>query len=117
MSFLDILGAFVPLIIIVALLYGALIFVRKYGYNQKGKEVAPVNIKVVSTKMIMPKKFVSIIKIEDSLLVLGISENSISLLKEIENTSENLTLNSDQLKSNNHGESFIEILKKNFGMK
>jgi flagellar protein FliO/FliZ len=84
MGFFDILGAFVPLIIVVALLYGVLVLVKKYGYNMRGKEYAAIDIKVVSTKMIMPKKFVSVIKVEDKLLVVGICDGSINLLKELD---------------------------------
>ncbi|MFO7445025.1 MAG: flagellar biosynthetic protein FliO [Ignavibacteriaceae bacterium] len=121
MGFFDILGAFVPLIIIVALLYGVLIFVKKYGYNLKGKEFSPLDIKVISTKMIMPKRFISVIKVQDKLLVLGVSEHSINLLKELEsdiedsktdNTAE--TWNSGVI---NSGGSFFNILKKNIGIK
>src|SRR5690606_31689120 len=88
MSLWDIFQAFIPLILIVALLYGVLLLVRKYGRNIKGNNSSPLSINVVESKMIMPKKFISVVKIEDKLLVLGVSEQSITLLKELEFTAE-----------------------------
>jgi flagellar protein FliO/FliZ len=34
--------------------------------------------------MIMPKKFLSVVRVNNKLLILGVSENNISLLKEID---------------------------------
>jgi flagellar protein FliO/FliZ len=117
MGFFDILGAFVPLIIVVALLYGALVFVKKYGYNIRGKEFSAIDIKVVSTKMIMPKRFISVIKVDDKLLVVGICENSINLLKELDDIELYATPadENNQLSAGSSG--FFDILKKNLGMK
>ena len=113
MSFFEIVKAFIPLLFIVGLLYGVLVFVRKYGINAKGKKSGYVSIDVISSQMIMPKKFISVVRVEDRLLVLGISEQSITLLKELERPVEvNKKSVYDEDKSN-----IIEVLKKNLGMK
>jgi flagellar protein FliO/FliZ len=118
MGLFDILGAFVPLIIVVALLYGVLVFVRKYGYNLRGKEYTAIDIKVVSTKMIMPKKYVSVIKVDDKLLVVGVTDNSINLLKELEDTELFHAPREPQLPAMPGGiGGIIDIFKKNLGMK
>jgi flagellar protein FliO/FliZ len=109
---MDILTTILPLFLVVGLLYAALIFVRRNGIKLgtgKGK-ISP--IKVISTQAIMPKKFVSIVKVEDSFLVLGVSENSITLLKELDEINED----NDENESVENPK-FSEIFKQNLGLK
>ena len=113
MSFIDIVKAFIPLIIIAGLLYGVLILIKKYGTPFKGNKYGAVPIKVLSSQMIMPKKFISIVKVDDKLLVLGVSESSITLLKELE-PSENIEETPRTPKNDNN---FIDILRKNLGLR
>jgi flagellar protein FliO/FliZ len=113
MSFIDIIKAFIPLIIILCLLYGVLIVIKKYGSSIKGNKQSGVLIKVLSSQMIMPKKFISIIRVDDKLLVLGVSESSITLLKELEPSEEIEQTYVNPKKDNN----FIELLKNNFGLR
>lgn len=113
MSFWEIVKAFIPLLFIVGLLYGVLVFIRRYGVNGKGKKSGSVSIDVISSQMIMPKKYISVVRVEDRLLVLGVSEQSITLLKELEQTAQvNNNSGYDEDKSN-----LLDILKKNLGMK
>ncbi len=114
MNFLAIVKALIPLILIVGLLYGVLFFVRKYGVSLKGKGSGLVNIKVLSSQLLMPKKYISVVKVEDKILVLGVSEHSISLLKELEAKEEEF--NADNYPQVND-QSFLKILKKNLGLK
>ena len=113
MSLTDILKAILPLVLILGLLYAALLFLRKYSFKTKGSDSGILKIKVLTNKMIMPKKFISVIRVENKLLVLGISENSISLLKEMDSpeTPPAQTLPAGEK------ENFLSVLKKNFGMK
>ncbi len=111
MSTLEILQAFVPLILIVALLYAALFFIKRKGFRIKPAASSKHGIEVISTQPIMPKKYVSLIKVKDRILVVGLSENSISLLKEIDYDEQ------FEEKDNLPGTSFGELLKKNLGMK
>jgi flagellar protein FliO/FliZ len=112
MTLLGILKAIIPLILLVALLYGILVFVKKYGLSFKNKiQQGSPDIKLISTRMIMPKKFISIIKIEDKLLVLGVSEQSITLLKEMDSLSIPVDFQNDEK------ENFFGIFKKNLGFK
>ena len=114
MSFLDIVKAFIPLIIIVGLLYGVLLLIKKYGTPFKGNKGVSVPIKVLSTQMIMPKKFISIVRVDDKLLVLGVSENSITMLKELEPSEvEEETAYTPKNDNNN----LLDILRKNLGLR
>ncbi|MGA9295206.1 MAG: flagellar biosynthetic protein FliO [Ignavibacteriaceae bacterium] len=117
MGFYDIVKVFFPLILIVGLLYIILHFVKKSGFSIRStnsKLYKNLSVKVISSQMIMPKKFISIVKIKDKFLVLGVSENSINMLKEFddENEYEEQVINEKNSENN-----FLSILKKNLGFK
>lgn len=80
----DILKMLFPIIAILAILLVALYFVKRTQLKIGGKKSDPFGMKVIYTLSILPKRYVSIVKIEDKLLVLGISDNSVNLLKEME---------------------------------
>ena len=105
MSFFEIVKLIFPLLLICGMLYGLLILVKKYSFKRGGTSL--LDIKVINNQMIMPKKFLSVVKVKDKLLILGISENNISLLKEID-ADENDFIN-DTSKSPAQG--FAEIFK------
>lgn len=113
MSFFDIIKTVIPLFLIVALMYGVLIFVKKYGIKINGNKTGSVHINIISSQMIMPKRFISVVKVEDKLLVLGISEQSITLLKEL-NQPEDFPKQSIVI---NEKMNFLDSLKKNLGLK
>ncbi len=106
MSLLDAFKLFLPLILICGLLYGLLLFVKRFSFK-KGKS-SSLNIKVVNNQMIMPKKFISVVQVSDKLLVLGISEGNITLLKEIQ--AENVEINEDT--NSEPKQQFVNIFRK-----
>ena len=110
MSFIDVLKMLGPIVLILGLLYSVLLLVRKYTFPLKGKQGGSCKIDVLNTQMILPKKYVSVIKVEDKMLVLGISENSINLLKELDYQEEEFFEDTEQTKPAN----FLELLKSNF---
>ena len=113
MSFFDIVKAFIPLVVIIGLLYGVLVFIKKYGISIKGNKPGSIPINVLSSQMIMPKKFISVVKVADKLLILGVSDGSITLLKELEQTPEPENSFLPQNVKNN----FVDLLKKNLGIR
>ena len=116
MGFYDVVKVFFPLVLIVGLLYTVLHFVKKSGFSirsSNSKLYKNLNIKV-SNQMIMPKKFISIVKIKDKFLVLGVSENSINMLKEFDDENEYEEQVYNEKNSENN---FLSILKKNLGFK
>ena len=112
MGLLDIVKMIFPLLLIVILLAGVLWYVKRYSFQSKGLQSLGVDVKVISSKMILPKKYISIIKVKDRLLVLGVSDNSINLLKEFDVSPE------DEIEFNSTGkENFVDILKKNLNFR
>lgn len=106
MSFFEILKLVFPLLLIVAMLYGVLLFVKKYQF--KGTKLNSENLRIVTTLMLMPKKYLSVVKVNDKVLILGLSEQNITLLKEL--SAEELQLNNDSNIQNNPD--FFEVFKK-----
>ncbi len=112
MSTVDILTTILPLFLVVGLLYAALLFIRKSGIAMGNNQNKFSQIKVISTQSIMNKKFISIVKVQNSYLVVGIAENSITLLKELDSIDDENEKTKVETKPK-----FSEILKQNLGMK
>ena len=60
----------------------------------------------------MSKKFISVVKVQGSYLVLGISDNSINLLKELDSIEEEKSEDNE-----NEKKTFSEVFKQSLGMK
>lgn len=113
MSFFDIVKSFIPLVLILGLLFGVLILVRKYSFSLNGKKLRSMNVDVVYNQLILPKKYLSLVRVKDKLLVLGISENNITLLKELDyNLFEEEETTAKESKQN-----FVDIFKQNLGIR
>ena len=112
MAFFDIVKMIFPLLLIIVLLGGVLWFVKKYSYQSRTANNLGVDVNVISSKMILPKKYISLVKVKDRLLVLGISESSINLLKEFEVKPEDEISFESQDKLN-----FMDVLKKNLNFR
>lgn len=78
----DIFQMIFPLFAIVILLGGAWYFINKKKVISNLSKFNTLPIDVVSVKSIMPKKYIAVVKVEDKLLVLGISDNAVNLLQE-----------------------------------
>lgn len=106
MSFIEILKLVFPLFLIVALLYGVLLFVKKYQF--KGSKITSDNLKILTTMMLMPKKYLSVVKVNNKVLILGVSEQSITLLKELDAAEFNMSDDNQSSDSQN----FLDLFKK-----
>lgn len=112
MTFLDIVKSIIPLFIVLGLLYGILILVRKYSFSLNSKKIKNFHIDVLHNQLILPKKYLSLVRIKDKILVLGICENNISVLKEFDYEEFSDEEATTILKPN-----FVDVLKQNLGMK
>ncbi len=112
MSIFDIMQSLLPLVVIIVLLGGVLYFVKKYSYKLNSKKSKALNVDVIYNHLLMPKKYISFVKLQDKVLVLGISESNITLLKEIDYDSLDDDFIVEDAKSG-----FIDILKQNMGMR
>ncbi|MDP4173011.1 MAG: flagellar biosynthetic protein FliO [Bacteroidota bacterium] len=122
MEFINILKIIFFLIILVVLMYGTLYMMKKYFYSSDKSRSKLVKIKVLSTQMIMPKKFIQVVQVHDKVLILGISDHSINLLQEFEGfiPEDRIYEEESQTAMDLKGsfkENFLEALKKNLGLK
>lgn len=90
MNLWDFVKIFLVLLLLAGLLYAMLYLLKKYVYASEGKNPKLLNIKVLSTQLIMPKKFISVVKIMDKVYVLGVSDQSISLVDKLTKDEVNL---------------------------
>ncbi len=70
--------------LLMGIMYGMLYLLRKYVYRSQNAVGSNLNMKVLSTQMIMPKKFISAVKIENHVYILGITDLSFTLLDKSE---------------------------------
>lgn len=112
-NYADIFQIILILLLLMGVMYLLLFVLKKYLFSQDKKSAKLINIKVLSTQLLMPKKYVSVVKIRDKVFVLGVSDNSITLLdKQDDFTDELEQENLDTTKLN-----FFEILKNNMSKK
>ncbi len=114
MSTWDIAQIFLILGVMMGILYGTLYLVKKYMYSFDNKGSSESRIQVLSTQTILPKKFVSVIKYNNSVYLLGVSDQSVNLIDKL-NSEEDLNDNSDNIESVKPN--FLQLLKKNMGIK
>lgn len=111
----DILKIFLILGAMVGIMYATLYFVKKYFYTFNNKETNSKRVNILSTQTILPKKYVSVIKFNNTIYLLGVAEQSINLLDKYEET--------DEIEEDNTSESpekrqnFLQLLKQNMGIK
>ena len=112
MSFFEIIKSFLPLLIVFMLLFGVLLLLKKYSFSLSGKKMQSMNVNVIHNQLILPKKYLSLVRVQNKILLLGISENNITLLKEMDDT---LQEEDDFLKDEKP--SLFGIFKQNLGIK
>ncbi len=84
MSAGDIVYIFVVLIILLAAVYVVVYFMKKTMFRYDNSAMQNVAIDLIAVRGIMPKKYVGIVKVNDELYLIGISENNISLLDKLD---------------------------------
>jgi flagellar protein FliO/FliZ len=110
----DFVKIFLVLILLVGLLYFTLILIKKYFYRTESKHPKLINIRILASQILMPKKFLSVVKIQDKFYILGISEHSVNLIDKFEDQDLNLRLEQG---NSNSMVNFLDYFKKSLGKK
>lgn len=113
MEFWSILKIIFFLALILGLMYMLMFIVKKYFYSFDQKNPKLIKIKVLSTQMILPKKYIQVVQVKNQILVLGVSDGSINLLTQLEGEH----LPADEYAGPDMKENFLDILKKNLGVR
>ncbi len=99
--------AFVTMLMIVGLMFGLLVVVRKYVFAKP--RITDENMKVLSTISLQPKKAIYLVKIFDKVMLVGVSDNAMAALGEITDGDALQQLESAMQKKSLKG--FSDILK------
>lgn len=114
MGFGDIAQIFFILFVLLGVMYVMLYLVKKYLFTFDKRASKLVNISVLSTQVLMPKKYISVVKIRDKVYILGVSDNSITLIDKQEDFTKELE---DEEINTTGKKNFLDILKGNMGLK
>lgn len=100
------------LAVLTGVMYSLLYLMKKYLYKYEKVGENGVSIKVLGLHAILPKKYLAVVKIQDKIYVLGVSEGSINVIDELEN------VNIEPVPElNKQNAKFMDILKSNMGIK
>jgi len=110
----DILQIFIILAIMMGVMYVLLYLVKKYLYSFDKKGVSGSKISVISTQTILPKKYVSVVKFNNVVYLLGVSDQSVNLIDKLDS---NLIDHIDAVDNLNEKPDFLKLLKSNMGIK
>jgi flagellar biosynthetic protein FliO len=110
----DILKIFIILGIMMGIMYGLLYLVKKYIYSFDKKGNNNSKIKVISTQTILPKKFVSLIQLNNTIYLLGVSDQSVNLIDKFD---EEELVEEEKSQSEFPRQNFLKLLKANMGFK
>ena len=110
----DIMQVFLILGVMAGIMYGLLYLVKKYFYSFEKKGGVDSRISILSTQAILPKKYVSVVKFNDTVYLLGVSDHSVNLIDKLDSgyLDENNETNNEIEKPN-----FLKLLKHNMGIK
>lgn len=112
----EIIKLFFFLFLILGFFYAVIFYLKKSSNRFTKGLLGTTKINVISTKMLMPKKYVTIIQVFEKYYLLGVSDSSVNLICELDgnNFNELLNANADNMKKN---QSFLTLLKQNLGIK
>ena len=110
----DVMQVFLILGVMAGIMYGLLYLVKKYFYSFEKKGGVDSRISILSTQAILPKKYVSVVKFNDTVYLLGVSDHSVNLIDKLDSgyLDENNETNNEIEKPN-----FLKLLKHNMGIK
>lgn len=114
MSTWDIFQVFLILAVMMGIMYGLLYLVKKYFYSFEKKGGADSRISILSTQAILPKKYVSVVKFNDTVYLLGVADQSVNLIDKIDS---DYLENQDVVNNKTEKPNFLKLLKNNMGIK
>ncbi len=114
MSSGDIVYIFIVLVLLLASVYVVLYFMKKMMFKFEGGKGNQIPISVVAVKGILPKRYVSVVKVLDNYYVLGISDSNITLLDKADAEA---IKDYDSLQSDDVNMRFADFLKKSLKKK
>lgn len=81
----NIINTFALLVVAVAIVVAIMLLIKKIGTKRMDSRAA-VKLDVVSKITLLPKKHIFVVKVQNKFLVLGVTDNTVSTLTELDNT-------------------------------
>lgn len=78
-----VIKTFLSLAAVIALMIGVVFVMKKYMYGGKASSSALIDIQVLGTMMLQPKRSVTVLKVLNKVLILGVTESGMQTLGEI----------------------------------
>lgn len=100
------------LLLIMLMIYGVVWFLRYLMNKKNSGSFTASSIRVISTTYIAPKKSVTLLQVYDKAVLIGISENSMDALIELDEEAGWKELVSDPKDDKDNGNSFAQKLSK-----
>ena len=108
MGFWEVFKVLIVLIILLGSLYGIAFLLKKYLLVGKAS-VTKGKVQILSTQMLMPKKYLSIIKVNGNVYLLGSTDQNITVIDKFENTEDFEVPVSQESEKLSH---FMNLIKK-----
>lgn len=112
-SFYDVIKVILILAALAGILYGALYVMKKYFYSFQGAKSGQIPMKVLATQSIMPKRYISAVRIMDKVFLIAISDQQITLLDKLDEVPEDLLADDSEIEKLN----FMDVFKQSMGKK
>jgi flagellar biogenesis protein FliO len=75
---------FLSLGAVIAVMIGVVFVMKKYVYGRSSASSSIVEMKVIGTLMVQPKRVVSVLKVMNKVLIIGVTEDGMQTLGEID---------------------------------
>jgi len=112
------LQAFGSLVLVVTLIFAVLYLLKKFvirDFSAGKKNIT--EFKIIGQVMLQPKKYISIIKVVDRILIIGLTDNNINLLSEITDLDAVKSIETSFNAGKSDNKKFLDHLKSNLGLK
>jgi len=106
---------FLALLFVLLLMGGIVYALRRWVLNPRNRTNERIPIEVLGSRMLQPKVYVYVLKVENKTIVLGVSDRNLQILTEVEPESHDSSIDRNIETYSNAAPSFLQYLKKNLG--
>jgi flagellar biogenesis protein FliO len=71
---------------VIGLMLGVVLVLKRFVYGNRSSSSANVEITILGTKVLQPKRSIVVVKVIDKILIVGMSETGMHILSEIDGT-------------------------------
>ncbi len=106
---------FLALLFVLLLMGGIVYALRRWVLNPRNRTNEKIPIEVLGSRMLQPKVYVYVLKVENKTIVLGVSDRNLQILTDVEYEPHANSIDGNMGAYSNDAPSFLQYLKKNLG--